>query len=46
MLASAIAIAKTGDKKGYYFIEVASKTALEENDMDFAWKAILLAQII
>ncbi len=46
MLESALFLLKTRNKKAKLFIELSAKIALENNDLDFAWKSVLYSNFI
>jgi len=46
MMKAAIKLSESNNKKTKYLIEVTAKCALENNDIDFAWKAALFAALI
>ena len=43
MMKSAVRLSEVYNKKRKYLIELTAKCALENNDIDFAWKAALYA---
>jgi hypothetical protein len=45
MLEVSLSLKKLNSDKYNYFIELTSKTALESNDIEFAWKTAMLVSL-